>query len=55
MMMKDFHKYNRKHLRMILIAMALMALLGSLSGCRSYEQCPQTYGYDNYKPQPNKF
>lgn len=21
-----------------------------LAGCATYEQCPQTYGYDNYRP-----
>ena len=34
---------------MLLTAMVLMIILGTLSGCAtSRETCPQAYGYKNY-------
>lgn len=53
--MKDFYQYNRQHLLMLIIALVILAIIGGMTGCASTQQCPQTYGYDNYRPQPNKF
>lgn len=38
-----------KKLSVILLGLIVTSIV--LSSCSSTQQCPQTYGYDNYKPQ----
>lgn len=38
----------------ILIGVAYFTAM-MLVGCSSTQQCPQTYGYDNYRPQRANF
>lgn len=48
--MKDFHKYEYKHLKIIVLSMLAMIVIGMFSSCASQRGCPQAYGYDFHNP-----